>query len=44
MNDKYAIRHYLNVFEYSDREIINVSIEISIRRDVRVSYLTQGVL
>ena len=35
--------HYSNVFEYSDREIFNVFIEISNRRDVRVSSLTQGV-
>ena len=32
--------HYSNVFEYSDREIINVFIEISTRRDIRVSSLT----
>ena len=32
--------HYSNVFEYSDKEIINVYIEISIRRDVRVRFLT----
>ena len=35
---------YLNVFEYSGRQIINVFIEVSTRRDVRVSSLSQGVL
>ena len=36
--------HYSNVFKYSDRDSINVFIEISTRRYIRVSSLTQGVV
>ena len=40
-NDKYAIRIFVYIIRmYSDREIINVFIEISTRRDVRVSSLS----
>ena len=41
MNGKYAIRIFVYIIlMYSNREIINVFIEISTRRDIRVSSLT----